>query len=130
MRSSFGPLRTLIESKIYTCHFLKAQGVSLLCKASISPRQPTQHAFKLVNNLMQTYHDPFLAEVQAHVRDALEELREGHPQKPEINAKQMLQNMSTPPNFELGQAALPCHSLAKGFRSSPVKIAQDLAALI
>ena len=78
----------------------------------------------------QTYQDPFLQEVKTLVTSALKELRESHPDKPEIQAAQLLANMTTPPKFELGQAALPCHSLAKTFRSSPIKIAENLAGLI
>jgi arginyl-tRNA synthetase len=79
---------------------------------------------------MNAYQDPFLAEVKKHVTSGLNELRDSHPAKPEIAAAQLLSNMTSPPKFELGQAALPCHSLAKAFRSSPVKIAEQLAGLM
>jgi arginyl-tRNA synthetase len=77
---------------------------------------------------MQTYQDPFLADVKDKVRAALHEMVAAHPAKPQVDAEQVLGNMSIPPKFELGQAALPCHSLAKTFRTSPVKIAEDLAS--
>lgn len=77
---------------------------------------------------MQPYKDPFRLQIEEAVKRALKEMAESHPQKPELPVEQILQNMTEPPKFELGQVALPCHSLAKVFRSSPIKIAEDLKA--
>jgi arginyl-tRNA synthetase len=79
---------------------------------------------------MQSYKDPFLLEVETSVRSALTAMRDAHPAKPDVDADLVLKNMSKPPKFELGQAALPCHALAKAFRSAPQKIAEDLATRI
>lgn len=61
-------------------------------------------------NLRFMVHDVFLKEVF--------ECLEGKLTDPPV---------SQPPRFELGQAAVPCHPLAKTLKQPPPKIAQDLA---
>lgn len=75
---------------------------------------------------MQTYRDPFLTEVENSVCAELSEMQPPAGAAP-LDASQILGKMTTPPKFELGQAALPCHALAKTFRSAPQKIAEEIA---
>jgi arginyl-tRNA synthetase len=62
------------------------------------------------------YQDLFAAEVAKHVTRAFDV---------EENVRALIVQ---PPDFRLGQAAVPCHSFAKKLRKSPVKIAEEIAA--
>lgn len=71
-------------------------------------------------------HDVFLTEVLASLDEALASL----PVPPGATAPRaadLAASISTPPQFALGQAAVPCFPLAKALRSAPPKIAQTLA---
>lgn len=65
--------------------------------------------------------DVFLAEVLAALDGALSELGTGK------RADELAGNLSQPPQFALGQAAVACHPLAKVMKTAPPKIAQSLA---
>ncbi len=57
----------------------------------------------------------------------------GELQAPEQLAKieqTMIRSLGIPPQFELGQVALPCFAFAKEFKRSPADIATELAAII
>jgi arginyl-tRNA synthetase len=58
----------------------------------------------------------------------VEYLQTQHSQNVEFDA--IYNNISTPPDFALGQAAFPCFPLAKTFKKPPQNIAQEIADYI
>lgn len=70
--------------------------------------------------------DVFLTETLAALDEALGDL--GAPAGVTVpKAADLAASLSAPPQFTLGQAAIPCHPLAKTMRTAPPKIAQTLA---
>ena len=47
-----------------------------------------------------------------------------------LRASDLASGISTPAQFTLGQAAIPCHPLAKTRRTAPAKIGRTLADII
>jgi arginyl-tRNA synthetase len=74
-------------------------------------------------------HDAFLAEVLAALDQALAEML-SQAKITNASADEFAPTPTPPPQFDLGQAAIPCHPLAKMLRSAPPKIAQHLADAI
>lgn len=72
-----------------------------------------------------------IATTLAALREAVR--RNGSEMAPEQLAKieqTMVRSLGIPPQFELGQVALPCFAFAKEFKRSPADVATDLAAII
>ncbi|HRK03009.1 MAG TPA: arginine--tRNA ligase, partial [Oligoflexia bacterium] len=70
------------------------------------------------------YESPFLAEVKSGVITAFSKINQGAVD--EDLGRQISGLIVQPPEFRLGQAALPCHQFAKKLRLPPVKIAEAL----
>lgn len=68
---------------------------------------------------MLAHTDPFIQEIITLVSTSSPEL---FPEGKSTVAALLTQ----PPEYKLGQAALPCHSFAKRLRQPPIKIAEDL----
>lgn len=74
---------------------------------------------------MASGHDVFKLEIASLVAQALAELATSDVKLP--SSDELLAQLTTPPQFELGQAALPCFAFAKVMRQAPAKIATELA---
>jgi len=73
---------------------------------------------------MSLKENVFLAEVLQAVTQGVQALS---PTAPPPAEEAWEKALTTPPQFALGQAAIPCHPLAKAMKTAPVKIAQSLA---
>lgn len=74
---------------------------------------------------MAQTQDPFKHEAQALVSASLQEIAPGNTGGQQ--GDDLLGQFTTPPSFEMGQAALPCFPFAKSLRSAPQKIAEMIA---
>jgi arginyl-tRNA synthetase len=75
-------------------------------------------------------HDPFRKEIVTLVVDAFEELGREWGSEQTLQAQQVAQLLTIPPDFNFGQAAFPCFSFAKTLRKAPPLIATELATRI
>lgn len=79
---------------------------------------------------MEKHKDLFLEQVIDRAWDAAKAVAAGVPGQPEVTRAELAALIAQPPEFKLGQAALPCHSFARKFRIAPVKIADEMARQI
>lgn len=77
---------------------------------------------------MPELHDPFKKSVAESVASQLEALHGEALQAQPVTLADIAALLAIPPEFQLGQAALPCFTFAKKLRSAPPKIAAELAA--
>ncbi|KAB8033788.1 arginine--tRNA ligase [Fluviispira multicolorata] len=76
---------------------------------------------------MATLHDPFKSEIAHIVCAQLKKTAQELGLDVQITEKDIYNQLTVPPDFSLGQAALPCFLFAKSFKKAPNKIAQELA---
>lgn len=83
---------------------------------------------------LDTYRDPFRAAIVRSLRNALlalaKEAGVSESDVPKSGEDDLLALLSTPPSFDLGQAALPCFPFAKALKAPPPAIATALAERI
>ncbi|WP_186643810.1 arginine--tRNA ligase [Fluviispira vulneris] len=76
---------------------------------------------------MPTLHDPFKSEIAHIVCAQLNKFAQESGLEFQIAEQDVYNQLTVPPDFSLGQAALPCFLFAKAFKKAPQKIAQELA---
>ena len=79
---------------------------------------------------MPLQHDPLKNEISACVQKSISELVSANGLNFSLSAEQLYASMMIPPQFELGQIALPCFPFAKSMRLPPPRIADELAKRI
>src|SRR5690606_21024701 len=65
-------------------------------------------------------HDAFREQV-------LDSILAGSAFQGRVSRAELRSLLAMPPKFELGQAAVPCHTLARALRQPPAKIAEEVA---
>ena len=73
--------------------------------------------------------DPFATEVLATLRRALTQVLPPD-EAARLTDRGLADQISTPPEFKLGQAAFPCFPFARALRKAPPKIAEDVRAAV
>jgi arginyl-tRNA synthetase len=76
------------------------------------------------------YQDPFRLEVAQKLHKALETWASASGLELPTREDDILRSLSVPPQFELGQAALPCFAFAKLLKIAPAQIAQKLKEMV
>lgn len=79
---------------------------------------------------MEKHQDAFFSQVVERATSAAQSIASTVAGQPAVSADGIATLVTTPPEFKFGQAALPCHSFARVFRLSPVKIAEEMAKQI
>ncbi|APJ03533.1 arginine--tRNA ligase [Silvanigrella aquatica] len=76
---------------------------------------------------MTTSHDPFKNEIAKIVYQELMNISQNFSIAFSLKEHEIYNLLTVPPDFSLGQAALPCFPFAKSFKQAPNKIASELA---